>query len=185
MAEPVAPAGADEIYRWTDESGKVHFGNRPPSGKVHDVGTTDGAAINQGGGAAAVQDAAPAKKDEDRAARLKRLQKQNKQASKKKSGAPVLLTGMKPDDPAKAEAKKEAECQRTYGKSCAEIANWREKAVEDCKRINSAHCDDPGWIDAKRPKTIDEKNALREQNDRAYKARMNSQARSRGEPPIY
>ncbi|MEO8601246.1 MAG: DUF4124 domain-containing protein [bacterium] len=28
----VSTAGAQQIYRWTDESGKVHFGNQPPPG---------------------------------------------------------------------------------------------------------------------------------------------------------
>lgn len=32
MALTVANAGAEEVYRWTDSAGKIHYGSKPPKG---------------------------------------------------------------------------------------------------------------------------------------------------------
>ncbi|AOS96180.1 hypothetical protein AUP74_00711 [Microbulbifer aggregans] len=39
LATAVMPTAAEELYRWVDENGQVHFGDRPPgSVKAEDVG---------------------------------------------------------------------------------------------------------------------------------------------------
>lgn len=182
------PAGADEIYRWTDAQGNVHFGDRKPSGKVRDVEATDGGLVNQADDAAAAPKPAPAsakpasgtKKRESRTERMRRLARETRQAERKES-KPIRVIGTSDgriEDPDARDITKDDDwCQRTYGMSCDDLANWREKAVADCKRINSAHCDDESWIDAKKPKTIDEKNAIHEDNVRKANARANRSRR--------
>jgi len=47
-----ATAGAEELYRWVDEEGRVHFGDRPPTeakaedigGELRPINTADGTA---------------------------------------------------------------------------------------------------------------------------------------------
>jgi hypothetical protein len=171
-----APAAADEIYRWTDADGNVHFGNRKPAG--NDAETVQGGQVNRSAGDAAAPAGAPAAQErdakvEDSKARLRRLQRENKK-SQRKGSKPVLLRadGVTPEnrpDPTKSEKW----CQATYGKSCADLENWREKAIADCERKNSAHCDDPKWIDRKEPRTLEQIREIKEENRDRARARYN------------
>jgi hypothetical protein len=176
-----APAAADEIYRWTDANGNVHFGNRKPAGQHAE--TTQGGLVNQAGGtpaavvpAAAVAKPADKQRTEDRAARLKRLQRENRQSEKRSSGSgPVILSGgLRQEDP----MKNESHCKAVYGKSCDELANWREKAIEDCENKGSVHCKDARWIDKQAPKTLEEQRVRQEERRDNARARYNREMRA-------
>ena len=161
-----AAAGADEIYKWTDASGNVHFGNRKP-GAARSVETVEGGTVNQ------ADDAKPTD-SRDRADRLKRLQRENKKSERSSSKPVILGSGMRPVDPDRQDPmKSESYCQSTYGKSCSDLENWRERAVEKCENKNSAHCKDEGYIDAQKPKTLEEQRWLEEEREKNARARYN------------
>ena len=176
-----APAAGDEIYRWTDANGKVHFGNRKPAG--HEAGTVQGGTLNRAGEDAAPPAPVPAAQErdtkvEDSEARLRRLQRENKKGRKGSKPLVILRSDGTPEDPDRRDlTKNESWCQGTYGKSCADLENWREKAIEDCKRMNSAHCDDEGYIEDKRPKTLEQIREINEEKHDRARARYNRSQR--------
>jgi hypothetical protein len=164
-----APAAADEIYKWTDAQGNVHFGNRKPGGAVRNVETTQGGTLNQDESAPPVRGKGPSSPEEQaRFERLHHLQRENRKSEQRPFKPLVVQDGRVQQEPRK---RSESECQSTYGKSCSDLDNWREQAVEKCKQKGSVHCDDDSYIDKQKPKT------LREQEDRAEERRDNRKAR--------
>jgi hypothetical protein len=140
---------------------------------VPDVQATQGGTLNQAGGAptsasadSAVQPAASQQTDDPKA-RLRRLRKMNKQSGRS-SSKPILIGG------GQAQSKpSESSCMAKYGKTCDELDHWREKAIEDCKSKDSAHCDDPNWIDRYAPKTLDQQRDLQDERHDNARARYN------------
>ena len=167
-----APAAADEIYKWTDAQGNVHFGNRKPSGAVRDVETTQGGLVNQSEGAQPVTGKSPSSKEAfDRTKRLRHLQ----QESRKRETRPFkpLVVGSDGRVQQEPRNRSESECQGTYGKSCSDLDNWREQAIDKCKQKGSVHCDDESYIDKQKPKTLEEQRWREEERRDNAKARWN------------
>ncbi|HEX5067526.1 MAG TPA: hypothetical protein VFY49_15515 [Myxococcota bacterium] len=103
---------------------------------------------------------------------------EDSEARKGSKPAIILRSDGTTEDPDRRDlTKNERWCQGTYGKSCADLENWREKAIEDCKRKNLARCDDPKWVDGKEPKTLEQIRQINEENRDRARARYNRSQR--------
>ncbi len=136
----VAATARAEIYRWTDAQGNTVYSDQKTS-----------------------EDAASAEPDSDK---VNYYSPPVKKSASPPAGEPETLATLEavetPAETHEGEAKgdtddalTEAECQEEYGRSCDEVVNWKEKALEDCG--DDPRCDDPEYLERKyRPRTRDE-----------------------------
>ena len=152
------PAGA-EIYKWVEENGRVHFGNRPQSGATeHELsGDTRINTSKDGADPAAKRDRE--NRLRDRAAAAKRrgraaeAYERREGARREEQDAPRVKS---------VSESQEERCQKIYGQSCDDLRNWKQRVIEDCERRNlSRDCTAPKWLNRRKPKTIEHKKAIR------------------------
>ena len=228
----VAPAEGDGIYRWVDEEGRVHFGDRPGQGRdVEAVGNQTEAPAGPRGappidGVACVEfqhtpefrrwplreqyeyQNACARRHQERIherfqddTRRQRLTEERRRVrswgdrysnaeAKRLKARPhrdddwkTLESGPRfgvrgPERPVRWDD--ESYCQGKYGKSCAELSTWRRTTIERCKHNHLARdCEDPAYLERKKPLTIEELRRKDAAKDRAYQERLRREQRRR------
>ncbi len=67
LAAGAGPAVAAVVYRWTDEAGRVHFGQVPPAGRPFEVLRVPGGQAGEGAPAPAATKGAPGERVPDEA----------------------------------------------------------------------------------------------------------------------
>jgi hypothetical protein len=138
------PAGA-QVYKWTDENGKVHYGDKPQGARPATTvkGPAAGPQSGPSGGAASLEECHTITCQGMRADQQKRAA----EAEQRKRA------------PASAQAKPRA--TPATGPSAAE--RERAAAMEKCKANRGVDCDKPSglnpWIQQDRPMTAEQQRA--------------------------
>lgn len=131
-----------EIYKWVDEKGKVHFGERKPEGS--EAKTVDLKPLNTGDSV-----------------------KVDKHRYRPKKSRPSHYSGATPrknSTPPPRYPLSERECQRIYGLNCSRVFNWIMFAVEQCKKDRGGrNCKNEYYLrDKYKPTTLEEQRLSRE-----------------------
>ncbi len=221
---PALPAGAEEIVRWVDDEGRVHFGNRPKTGREETVdlsrgrqqtnlgrpapargGTSwvarPGVSCRKGYKQTPGYHALPARERlaHDRQCARQALNTRTQRVTVRKSTAEQEALERKreeirrfaddyvasererlrdaPARQAREQARREADCQGRYGRSCRDLETWKERAIASCKRRNlSRDCEDPAWLATQKPRTTGEIGEIkRKRRRRAARAQWEAQ----------
>ena len=174
-----APVALAEFYTWTDDAGRTHYSDQPRNGAERMEVDARRVQVPVGQDARDARDGEPS--EAVKRAREKRREVQrwaDRQPAKRSEPVrrlgPVQQMlpspnggGYSPINRGSIDAARESDCQRTYGKSCADLEAWKKQATADCERRNvSQDCSSADYLSKHRPRTLERTAEIREKREK-------------------
>ncbi len=174
-----APSASSELYRWTDEQGRVRYSNEPRAGS-RQVEVESRIQVQR-------PETRPGEEPVDPVERARRQRREvqrwvDRQPSRRpgRDAGPRRIQRVIPSGdgtvrvlPQRPSETAEARCLRDYGKPCSELERWRDDAIEDCRRRNlSRDCKSEEYLHTQRPRTLRQRQEIRAKREKRRERRQ-------------
>lgn len=160
-------ASAGKIYKWTDANGQVHFTATPPP-------QVDATSTGMTTGRRSEPSASSSYKKEKRNSIMERYKKLNKKKQSKDSHRFPMPNVMSGTEKKKVMGKSQP---NNYFKQPKKNKNWQSEVIAKCKANRGVDCDNPRYVQSKRPLSEAERETLNkarlERQDREAMNRAN------------
>ncbi|MFO7602665.1 MAG: DUF4124 domain-containing protein [Gammaproteobacteria bacterium] len=159
---------AGKIYTWKDADGQVHFSAMPPPQvEVEATGLTTGASASE-----------PDRAEADKAKPQRSVDQHKKGQKPQPQQIPVRPVSPATIDPRQQSPRQPIKIDDKYRVNNA----WKKEVIDKCKANRGVDCDNPRYVQSKRPLSEDERNQLNRdrQERRAREAMQRSDAFCRG-----